>query len=484
MKMTCVWTLILCNNLAMAVDLGALDTSFSADGQTDGFVLDHELGFNRYGADVVVDSQGRIYLAGTYDYDFGGQIEKGARVERWLANGQRDTSFNGTGVVELALPPAPGNQFEYELALDSSDGVLMGYSRLFCATSSDCESELYVFHLNASGATVGNLQVSFDLGATNDRIDDDFADMVYEPLINKLAIAATVERSGQNDTDMGIAVLHVDPVSGALSLDTGFDADGKNQCWFDQADPSGSEDRASAIVYHPLNQSFIVGGSAFEGNGTQGDGWNMAFCEFGLNGALVRQWSSQSGQAALESQEFVADMAYTFDFIRGSGLLVAGSVSGNGGLDYALVRYQQDQLGQWGTDPGFAVNGIRTVGFQYLFVGDTNDFAQELLVEADGRVIMLGNLAWDDNNQLAHSAVGLARFTPYGQLDTNWGIGHSGKAVHTFDLISQWDHADGLAVDPQTEELYITGWSYNGDFQSLLANLHNDQIFGGNMDVD
>jgi hypothetical protein len=484
MKSLSVWALGLFSGLAWGVDLGALDTSFAADGQTDGYVLDHEPGFNRYGAAVVVDSQQRIYVAGTFDYDFAGQTEKGARVERWLPNGQRDTSFAGNGVVELVLPPAPGNQFNYGLAVDPADGVFVGYSRLFCVTSNNCQSQLYVYHINASGATVGNQQVSFDLGATDDRKDDDFADFVYEPLINKLAIAATVERSGAQDTDMGIAVLNVDPVSGALSIDNGFDADGKNQCWFDQADPAGSEDRAAAVIYHPLNQTFVVGGSAFEGNGLQNDGWNMAFCEFSLSGTLLRQWSTQSTQVVLESQEFVADMAYSFDFIRGSGLLVAGTVNGAGGMDYAVTRYQQDQADQWNTDTGYGDNGFRTVGFQYLFVGETSDYVSQMQLEDDGRVLLVGSLTWEDNNQQAHSAIGLTRITPSGQLDRTWGIGRSGKAVHSFDLISLWDHADALAVDPVSEELYVSGWSYNGDFQSLLVNLHNDQIFAANMETD
>jgi hypothetical protein len=483
MKKTIIWLFsLLCCPVTQAVDLGALDTSFSADDVTDGYAVYNESGFNRYGADVLVDSQGRLYVVGTYDYEFNGQTEKGARLERWLANGQPDNSFSGDGVMELVMPPAPGNQFEYELALDSSDGVFIGYSRLFCATANQCESDLYVYHVNANGVVVGSQQIDFDLGATPDRIDDDFADLVYVPAINKLAVAATVERSGLDDTDLGIAVLNADPVSGALSVDTGFDSDGKNLCWFDQANPSGSADRAAAIIYHPIKQSFIVGGSAFEGNGINGDGWNMAFCEFSLSGVRLDTWSSMSTTPALESQEFVADMAYEFDTFNGAGVFVAATVSGNGGHDLALFRYQLDIMDQWSLDPGFGTNGVTTVGFQYLFVGDTDDYARELVIEADGAMVVAGSLNWQDNNQLAHAAVGLARFSKNGHLDTNWGIGQSGKAVHTFNLISQWDQVDGLAYDPVSEDLYITGWSYNGEFQSLLANFHNDMIFGNNLD--
>lgn len=473
-------------NFAHAVDLGGLDLTFSADGSTDGFDVSGVLGYNRYGADVEVDSQGRIYVVGTYDTDFNGQMVKEARVERRLKNGNLDTTFDTDGVVKLALPPSGWNQFEYELAVDSSDGVFVGYSREYCQTDNNCEAEVYVYHYNANGFKVGGQQIEFDLGSTDDRIDDNFSDMVYVPSINKLAIAATVERTNVNDTDFGIAVLDVNPTSGALSIDNTFSTDGKSQCWFDHAGGGGSEDNASAIVYNPYNQTYIVGGSAFEGNGSNADGWNMAFCEFDMSGALVKSWSTQSGNIVFDNREFVADMIYTYDgpFGIGPRLLVAGSASGSGGTDFTITRYMEDQLGQWVPDTAFGenANGSSVVGFNYIFVGDTNDFAAEMVVEEDGGFVIAGSAGWEDNNQQGHSAVTMARFTQHGLLDSNWGIGHSGKAVHTFNATSFWDYAHGLAYDPVSEELYITGWSYNGDFQSLVANFHNDMIFGGNFD--
>jgi hypothetical protein len=84
---------------------------------------------------------------------------------------------------------------------------------------------------------------------------------------------------------------------------------------------------------------------------------------------------------------------------------------------------------------------------------------------------------------LPHGAIALARYTPNGRLDSNWGIGHSGKAVHSFDVSNKWDSAESVAIDPVTEEIYVTGWSYDGlDFQSLIANMHNDLVFANNFD--
>ncbi len=477
---------MLFGHTAMAVDLGALDTSFSNDGSSDGWDRSGEMGLHRYGSDVLVDSQGRIYVVGTYDYEQNGNTLKGARVERWLSNGQLDTSFDLDGIRELGLPPAPVNQFEYELQLDTSDGVFVGYSREFCISNNDCESDIYIYHLNANGMILDTLQVDFDLGSANSRKDDDFADMVYVPSINKLAITAEVERNATNDTDYGIAVLTVDPVSGALSMDTAFSSDGKHQCFFDHQTASGSQDKPEAIVWNASLNHFIVGGSTFEGNGAGADGWNMSFCEFDLQGNVVRKWSTEPLPDTLDDREFVGDMqmVYTTGIGGSSSLIVAGARSGAGGLDTVVTRYVLNQLSGWEVDLSFGSGGTgyETTGFQYVFVGDTNDLAKELLVEDSGALLVLTAMSWPSAG-LGKGATALSRYTADGRLDRNWGIGRSGKAVHSFDVANLWDVPEALAVDPKVGEIYVTGFSYDGaDFKSTLANMHNDGIFVDDFD--
>jgi hypothetical protein len=469
---------------AMAIDLGSLDTSFSNDGNSDGWDISGEMGYDRYGSDVIIDSQGRILIAGTYDYDFNGNDFTGARLERRLPNGQLDNSFDGDGIKELTFVPASQGQFEYQLQLDSVDGVFLGYSRLYCVTDNDCESDLYIYHINANGFVVGVQKIEFDLGSTIDRHDDVFADMVYIPSLNKLAITAEVELDSPNDTDYGIALLNVDPVSGALSIDTGFSVDGMRQCYFDQNGSSGSQDKPEAIVWDSLTNHLIVGGSTFEGNGFGGDGWNMSFCEFDMVGNLISQWSTMSNPDTLDDREFLKDMA--FRNINGtSHLIIAAALPGAGGLDFAVTKYSLNQFLQWETDSNFGSlgNGWESTAFQYIFVGDTNDIPNEMVIEEDNSILLAGTISWTDNNMLPHGAIALARYTPNGRLDSNWGIGHSGKAVHSFDVSNKWDSAESVAIDPVTEEIYVTGWSYDGlDFQSLIANMHNDLVFANNFD--
>ena len=179
-----------------AIDLGSLDTSFSNDGVSDGWDRSGETGYYRYGSATVVDSQGRIYVAGTYDYDAGGSTAKGARIERYLPSGTLDNTFGTGGIKTFAVPPAPINQFEYSLVLGPSDSIFMGYSRLYCIVGNECHSNIKIYYVNSSGVTVGDITIPFDLGGTWERNDDNISDMVYMPTLNRLAISAEVERLG------------------------------------------------------------------------------------------------------------------------------------------------------------------------------------------------------------------------------------------------------------------------------------------------
>ncbi len=249
---------------------------------------------------------------------------------------------------------------------------------------------------------------------------------------------------------------------------------------------TGSKDKPEAIVWNPLLSHFIVGGSTFEGNGLGGDGWNMSFCEFDLQGNLVRDWSTEALPDSLDDREFVGDMQVVTGVGIGatSSLLVAGARAGAGGLDILLTRYVLNQLSEWEVDTSFGSDGTgyETTGFQYIFVGDTMDSAREMLVEEDGAILVLSSMSWNSNT-LAKGAFALSKYTADGRLDTNWGVGKTGKAVHSFDLSNLWDVPEAVAIHPSTEAIYVTGFSYDGvDFKSTVAKMHNDSIFANNFD--
>jgi hypothetical protein len=179
-------------------------------------------------------------------------------------------------------------------------------------------------------------------------------------------------------------------------------------------------------------------------------------------------------------------VVYQEPVLGGNSYLVGtGALPGAGDLDTAVFRYQMNQISQWELDLTFGTNGTgyETTGFQYIFQGETIDIGVDMLLEPeDGSILVLTSLGWDENAQ-NKSAFGLSKYTKEGKLNTNWGVAKTGKAVHTFDLSVRWDIAEAVAINPATEEIYVTGMSYDGlNFKSTVANMHNDQIFGSNFD--
>lgn len=476
---------LLISQIANAIELGSLDTSFSNDGTTDGYDITGAGNFHSYASATVVDSQGRIYVAGTFDTEVNGVPRKRARVERRLPNGDFDTSFGVNGTTVLGLPPAASGQFEYSLVLDASDVVFLGYSILRCDANNDCQSDVRIDRISESGGAFGGQTVSFDFGSSFERQDDDFADMIYIPSINKIAIAAEVERTGANDIDFGIALLNVDSVTGNLSLDTAFSTDGISSCFFDQQNSSGSEDITKAITWDPLQNNIVVGGSVFEGNGVGGDGYNFGFCEFDLSGNTVNKWSTQSPDLVADSREFLVDIA----FVNQSGfstIVATGQVPGDGGFDFALTRFDRDIFGNWNQDTTFGSNGTgwETTNFQFIFVGDTEDSPAEMIIESDGNILVAGTAKWGGDTTIPQGAIAMAKYTANGILNTNWGIGKSGKAVNPLEINAPYFLTVlGIASDPKTEEIYAVGFLYDGlYFDNFIANMHNDSIFSNNFD--
>ena len=114
--------------------------------------------------------------------------------------------------------------------------------------------------------------------------------------------------------------------------------------------------------------------------------------------------------------------------------------------------------------------------------------------EEDGSVIVVGTISNQTSGQTFKNAIGIAKFASFGQVDTNWGISHTGKAVHNFrDQQYSSTYLDalgaGLAENPITHELFVAGTTEiatdnttGKQHANLLVKLHNDLIFANNFD--
>lgn len=458
---------------APAQDGGELDTSFA----TTGWAAIGQSGYFNQAADVAVDSQGRVVVVGAGEIDLAtGTRDIVPKVWRFLADGAPDTGFGTTGLWHDGIPVWSGEESQLKVALDpTNDHIYLGYTREYCETScdpDDLNANLEVVHLDSDGSFEGSLSIAFDLGGAL-RPHDIFADIV-RLADGRIAVAASVERSSDLDVDFGVALMTVDG-DGRLHLDTSFATDGKTTCWFDHGGSLGKQDVAHAIAASWDQSALYVGGTAFEGNGTNSDGTNMALCEFSLFGALVGTWSTQAGGAQLDSREELRDIVVRAD----ESLVVAGMAPGSGGFDYVLGRLDSslNEDLAFGPDP---TSPWATVGFSYPLVGDTDDHLSEIVIGPGGEITAGGTLTASASG--LSSAVGLARFTSAGLLDTSWGLGGGGVAIHSLGSDLE-DTCSGLARQADGK-LLEAGLHVDQNAWGLVARAHGQSASTGEIFSD
>ena len=489
---------LLISQVSVANLSGKLDTTFSNDGTTDGWLLydTNDINHTFRSHDVVVDSLGRVIVVGNFSVQHNPNlgIEYQTRLKRYLKNGQLDTSFGNNGVVDFILTSSSYNEEKInKLALTPHDAIFIGSSRLKCISEfeSECHFDVKINFVNSHGVKAGKIDIPFDYASTPIRKRDVFKDLVYvatsNPEIGKVAITAEVSRELSSDTDFGIAVIKADLVTGELFMDTSFHFDGKTECHFNQTDGSRNQDSPTSISWNKQGNTYIVAGTIYEGVYPDNYGQNMGFCEFSQGGTLLRQWSTKNNNTFdVKSFESANDIQIGEDSEGAVSLYVTGTMDGATDGDLTLMRYQQTIFGEWFIDTSFGANltGISTAGFSLPFIGDTSDVPSELHIEKDGSILVFGRGTWNDPT--LKSALIFAKFKQNGELDTSWGIGQAGKVILPLATsAAYYDFASGLTEDPKTQEIYVVGYtkdSVNNRYLGFVVNMHNDVIFKNNFE--
>ena len=486
-------TILLVTN-SEAIDLGSLDTSFNYFGSSVGY--EHLPLEGDWGASVFVDDLQRVYVLGQ------NLTSDRVNLYRFISDGTLDsTNFAPTsptpGILEFQtkmVNSSNGNgdlKGKVKIEKGNNGAVFIGYTSETCSQSS-CNKEVFLSHISESGQVYDEFMFGFDIDPFYP--NDFFVDMKYFGASQKLAVTSNVsiDLTNGNDFDFGIALLNVNPSTGEMSLDSGFSTDGLDTCSFNQANHNGllgDEDFVEVLDYDSLSNHLIIGGSAFEGNGLNSDGWNLAFCEYDFSGTLIRQWSTEPLPDFFVDVELLKDMFYRLEGTIDQGnlssnLYISGMVVGSGGYDFALTKYKLSESG-WQIDTTFGANGNgwTTTSFNVPSFGATDDRVSKMLRESeDGSITVAGYASWLDGGNpfgIKREAVILAKYTPNGLLNFNWGQNKSGFFIHQFNPI-YGEGVFSLAIDSVTESLYTVGKSQNfTDFSTriTLAKYHNDLIF-------
>jgi uncharacterized delta-60 repeat protein len=322
---------------------GDLDTSFS----TDGMVMTDIGGSTDYGGGVVVDSAGRVIVAGYSDngstYDFA--------VVRYTSAGVLDTSFGTDGKVTTAI--GTSNDGGYAVVVDSA-------GRIVVAGSSDngSDDDFAVVRYTSSGV----LDTSFGTGG---KVTTDIGSSSDTGLAVAVDSAGRIVVAGYsyNGSDLDFAVVRY---TSAGVLDTTFGTDGKLTTAIGTGNDYGlAVDSAGKIVV--------------AGHSNNGSDEDIAVVRYTSSGVLDTTFGTDGKVTTAIGTSY--DTGQTVAVDSDDRIVVAGSSYNGSDNDFAVVRYTSSGV----LDTTFGTGGKVTTA-----IGSGSDSGRGVVVDSAGRIVVAG----------------------------------------------------------------------------------------------
>ena len=273
-----------------------------------------------------------------------------------------------------------------------------------------------------------------DFGGSQDRANDVLIQA------NGKIVAAGGTCTGINFDVCDFALARYNPDG---SPDPSFGTGGKVITHF-----AGVSTLAFSIAVQPGGK-IVAAGLAFGGSG-----FDFALARYHADGSLDARFGSGG--------MLTTDLASGDDFgnavvVLPTGKIVAAGAAFNGAtFDLALVRY--DATGT--LDPSFGVGGK-----VFTDLGSTDDEIQDLALQADGRIVALG-----ETFDATGVAFALARYEADGALDAGFG---SGGSVTT-DFGSGDAQGQSVAVQPDGKIVAAGGGLFGPNVDFQLARYEGD----------
>ncbi len=298
-----------------------------------------------------------------------------------------------------------------------------------------------------------------------------------------------------SDKVRGVAI---DSAGRIVIAGTGLRTDGSQEIVTERLTPNGSIDKTYGIAGRSYAGSTIAGLTGYVAKGlaidSQGrivvaatvlksNGQNeLGAIRLNSNGNYDQSFGNQG-----QSHQLLAIVDVNNDEASGvaidsqGGILVAGTVSGNGQNDFGVIRLQTDgstdvsfgNLGRngYGAIPGFLVNN--PTGLQTTTSG--------IAVDAEGRIVLSGILGAQSTPSGYHPTFSVVRLTTQGRLDQTFGVG--GFSSAGFPLGTGLQNTGGAVTIDSSERIVLVGSAFDGKrnhsvVTRLLANGSFDPSFG------
>lgn len=390
---------------------GSLDPAFGGSGAV---LTDAAGGSWDYGTAVVIQADGKI-VAASRAYPVHG-VEAGANVLRYHPDGSLDTAFGNAGRVAFSYMQTAA--MTVSLAIQPDGFILVGGSSYVTDTTNGSTSLAFtVVRLRPDG-----------------RLDDSFGnggrvDTAIIPGGTSELAAIAVQPDGKI-----VAAGTADPwYSWQMFAAVRYRPDGTLDESFGQGGMATTKvgplwERVYALALQP-DGKILVGGESYTDIPS---GMDFAMVRYQPNGTLDGSFGANgkvttnfTGGEYLYNSNIIASLALLPD-----GRIVAAGTAYQdiGSYDFALARYLPDGA----LDLGFGSGGKVVTD-----VGWYSDFASELVIQPDGKIIVAGTVYANADD------IGLVRYHPDGRLDRTFGV--DGK-VWTDLLGGSEDGAGAIAL--------------------------------------
>lgn len=350
--------------VARQTSAGSADAGFSLDGIT---TVDFP-GFNSVKArGLAIQADGKIVVVGVARDGSGSYFA----VARLRSDGSLDTSFDSDGLatVPFTKTSSISDASAYSVVIQPDGKIVV---------AGESWGNLALARLNLNGSIdttfhgTGRATVPFDTL----EILDGRVQVAIQP--DGKIVAAGTAQSGQT---MSIAVSQaVARLNADGSLDTTFDADGRQTVSFGVNLPRGA---SNGLAIQPDGKVLLVGSS------TQGIGVSRLTSTGAVDSTFgtAGQVSFHFGQAA--------NVFYTGDYATGvalqaDGKIVVSAVANTGALLSQNLDFGAARLTASGAlDPSFGNGGLATAGFE-TSATPTFDMGEAVAIQPDGKVLIAG----------------------------------------------------------------------------------------------
>jgi uncharacterized delta-60 repeat protein len=391
-----------------------LDPAFGTDGK----VVD-----DLRGKAVALQADGKIVVAG---WRYGA-----AQLSRYNTNGTLDTTFGTAGKVDVTLGGGTSDEIN-KLSVLADGKILASGTMLNLATGND---DFMVLRFNSDGSADtgfgGNGRTLTDFGMQG---DDRARDMLLQPDGRIVLVGTESHATGgaYGESNFAAARYNADG-----TLDAGFGSAGLAVVKLTDYALFGT-----AGVLQSDGDIVIVGQARPNGS---------TYNDTALTG--LRPDGSGTGGVQRVNLNTSGDDYPTDALLMPEDKILVSLFTGlNGSRDFTLARF---------TSGGSLDSGFGGTGYKSVSLGQANDIARHLALDAGGRIIAVG-----DSSETIYqngSDFVLARFTVDGDLDTTFGFN---GAIKT-DFFGADDSANGGVVVQGDGNMVAAGVAVSGTVAKL-----------------